>query len=140
MTWILSWASMTPAQAKGNKRSLPMACDYTVGSEVDAALEPVRTACLELVSLDRNRRLRLVGPHQAAHRHPLQWRRVVELPRPTDRELDALPLRQGGFGREQHSSTAHVHGFPGPDLLYRFLSSEHLVSYVPFDRQAIRGA
>src|SRR5437016_99600 len=100
---LLSWASMSPAQAKGNSRSLPMAQDYTVGS-VDV-LEPVGAARLELVSFDGDSRVRLVGSYQASHSHELQRKRVIELRRPTDRQFHAFPLRQRRLSGEQYATT-----------------------------------
>src|SRR5438105_3241836 len=96
-------------------------------------LQAVGAARLEFVSLDGDSGLRLVYANQAAQGHQFQREYVVELGWPTDRQLNALPFRQGRLSSEQHPSTAHIERLTRPYLLYRFLSSEHFITHVSLD-------
>ena len=110
-----------------------------VGVRSDSSLHAGGTARFEFVSLDGDGCLRFFGMDHASNQHQAQRDHVAELGRPTDRQLNALPLRKCRLSGEQYASTAHVECFPPTDLRY-FLLSEHLITDRSLDRQPIRGA
>jgi hypothetical protein len=53
-----------------------------------------------------------LGPNYAAARDELQANPLVQLRRPTDKDLEMIAAAQIFVGREQQAPPAHIHGLP----------------------------
>jgi len=93
----------------------------------------------ELVLLNFNSGLTALKADDAAASHQFQWRLVIELGRPTDRQFQPASGQQDVFTGEENPVTAHIDGSTDAHLVSS-LFADYLVPDVAFDGESIRAA